>query len=41
MAAGAIGLLSLTVVLYLLGLTGTKYGAANWLTIAGISVQPS
>ena len=34
MAAGAIGLLSLTVVLYLLGLTGTKYGAANWLTIA-------
>ena len=37
----AIGLLSLTVVLYLLGLTGTKYGAANWLTIAGISVQPS
>ena len=41
MAAGAIGLLSLTVVLYLLGLTGTKYGAPNWLTIAGISVQPS
>ena len=41
MAAGAIGLLSLTVVLYLLGLTGTKYGAANWLTIAGVSVQPS
>ena len=41
MAAGAIGLLSLTVVLALLGLTDAKYGAANWLTIAGVSVQPS
>ena len=41
MAAGAIGLLSLTLVCSFLGLTEAKYGAANWLTIGGISVQPS
>ena len=41
MAGGAIVLLSLTVVLYAAGLTSAKYGAANWLSIGGISVQPS
>ena len=41
MAGGAIVLLSLTVVLYAAGLTEAKYGAANWLSIGGISVQPS
>ena len=41
MAGGAIALLSLTVVLYAAGLTEAKYGAANWLSIAGVSVQPS
>lgn len=36
MAAGAIGLLSLSLV------AGTvKYGAANWVSIAGFSIQPS
>ena len=41
MAGAAIGFLSLTVVLYKLGLTEAKYGAANWLSIGGISIQPS
>ena len=41
MAGAAIGLLSLTVVLYKLGLADPKYGAANWITIGGVSVQPS
>ncbi|MBM6887653.1 FtsW/RodA/SpoVE family cell cycle protein [Pseudoflavonifractor phocaeensis] len=41
MAGAAIVLLSLTVVLYAAGLTEAKYGAANWLSIGGVSVQPS
>ena len=41
MAAGAIGLLSLTLVFSALGLTEAKYGAANWISIAGVSFQPS
>ena len=41
MAAGAIGLLGLTVVLSAVGLTEAKYGAANWITVAGFSLQPS
>ena len=41
MAGAAIGFLSLTVVLYKLGLADPKYGAANWISIGGISVQPS
>ncbi len=41
MAGAAIGLLGLTLLLALAGITSTKYGAANWLTIAGVSVQPS
>ena len=41
MAGAAIGLLGITLVLALVGLTQSKYGAANWLTIAGVSIQPS
>ncbi len=41
MAGAAIALLSLTVVLCAAGLTQAKYGAANWLSIGGVSVQPS
>lgn len=41
MAAGAVGLLGLTLVLSAVGLTEAKYGAANWITIAGMSFQPS
>ncbi len=41
MAAGAIGLLSLTLVLSAAGLTEAKYGAANWISLAGVSFQPS
>lgn len=36
MAAGAIGLLSLSLVM-----GHVKYGAANWISIAGVSFQPS
>ena len=36
MAAGAIGLLGIT-----LALGSSKYGARNWLSIAGMSFQPS
>ncbi len=41
MAGAAMGLLGLTLVLAQVGLTESKYGAANWLTIAGVSIQPS
>ena len=41
MAGGAIGLLGLTLVLAAAGLTEAKFGAANWISVAGISVQPS
>ena len=41
MAAGAIGLLGLTLVLGLLGLSQAKYGALNWVVIGPLSFQPS
>ncbi|MCI8537070.1 MAG: FtsW/RodA/SpoVE family cell cycle protein [Oscillospiraceae bacterium] len=41
MAAGAVGLLGLTLVLSAVGLTEAKYGAANWISIGGMSFQPS
>ena len=41
MAAGAIGRLGLTLVLGLLGLRHSKYGALNWITLGPLSFQPS
>lgn len=41
MAAGAIGLLGITLLLALVGLAQSKYGAVNWISIGGMSFQPS